>query len=315
MIFRYAVILVSFLSFSYSCSSPGSLSPKTGFINVQGGKVWYEIVGEGNKTPILLLHGGPCVPSYYLDPLRVLSHNRPLIYIDQLGCGRSDRITDTLLMTPEVYREQLEEIRRALHLDTFYLYGQSWGTMLATEYYLQYPEAVKAIIYSSPCLSSPLWLQDADTLIGSLPDSVKQVIQTNEKNKTFSSQEYQKAVRFFYDRFLTRKQPRSADMENVDKSIGVNVYEYMWGPSEFTATGILKNYDRTGDLHNINVPTLFIAGQYDEARAGTVKYYASLVKHSQFVLIPGAGHLTMQDNPQADIRAISEFLDQLEGYK
>ncbi len=304
--------LIFSLFFLFSCSSPEPNIPKSGFINVKEGKVWYEIVGSGNKTPIFLLHGGPCVPSYYLNPLKPLGNDRQLIYIDQLGCGRSDRITDTLLMTPEVYTEQLEEIRKALKLNEFYLYGQSWGTMLATEYYLKYPNAIKAIIYSSPCLSSSLWLQDSDTLIESLPDSVKGVIQIHEKNKTFSSQEYQSAVRFFYDRFLTRKKPRSIDMENVDKNTGVNVYEYMWGPSEFTATGILKNYDRTKDLYKIKVPTLFIAGQYDEAREGTVKYYAALVKNSEFVLIPNAGHLTMQDNPEADIIAIREFLNKLE---
>ena len=125
------LIFVSFLS--VSCNQTSKLGPKTGFINVKGGKVWYEIVGSGNKTPIFLLHGGPCVPSYYLNPLRVLADDRPLIFIDQLGCGRSDRITDTLLMTPKIYTEQLEEIRKALKLDEFYLYGQSWGTMLATE--------------------------------------------------------------------------------------------------------------------------------------------------------------------------------------
>ena len=133
-----------------------------------------------------------------------------------------------------------------------------------------------------------------------------------EEKKTYNTREYQTAVRFFYDRFLTRKQPRSADMDSVDKNIGVNVYEYMWGPSEFTATGILKNYDRTKDLHLIKVPVLFIAGEYDEARAGTVKYYSSLIKGSQFVLIPNAGHLTMQDNPEMDVKVIREFINKLE---
>jgi len=162
-------------------------------------------------------------------------------------------------------------------------------------------------------LSSPLWLKDADTLISSLPDSVQKIINENELNKTFSNSSYQKAVKIFYANFLTRKTPRSADMDSVDRNIGVNVYEYMWGPSEFTATGNLKNYDRTKDLHKIKIPVLFIAGEYDEARPSTVKYYQSLVKGAKFSLIKNAGHLTMQDNGDEDVKVISGFLNELEG--
>jgi proline iminopeptidase len=46
------------------------------------------------KTPLVLLHGGPGVPSYYLNPMASLSDERPVIFIDQLGCGRSDQIVD-----------------------------------------------------------------------------------------------------------------------------------------------------------------------------------------------------------------------------
>lgn len=101
-----------------------------GFIEVSGGKVWYRIYGEGNKSPLLALHGGPGSSSYGLEPLKALSQDRPVILIDQLGCGRSTRITDTTLMTIQHYVEEVEQVRNALHLEDFYLFGQSWGTML-----------------------------------------------------------------------------------------------------------------------------------------------------------------------------------------
>jgi proline iminopeptidase len=47
--------------------------------------------------------------------------------------------------------------------------------------------------------------------------------------------------------------------------MGHTVYEYIWGPSEFTVTGSLKNYDRTARLQEIAIPTLFTCGRYDEA--------------------------------------------------
>ena len=71
--------------------------PGEGYIPVTGGKVWYRIVGTGKGTPLLVLHGGPGVPSYYLNPLAALGDDRPVVFYDQLGCGRSDQPADTSL--------------------------------------------------------------------------------------------------------------------------------------------------------------------------------------------------------------------------
>ena len=103
--FTLGIVLASLFFFS-SCST--SSKSKEGFIDVEGGKIWYRIDGEGDKTPLLLLHGGPGSSSYYLEPLKELSEDRLVIFIDQLGCGRSTRITDTTLMTIEKNVAQLE---------------------------------------------------------------------------------------------------------------------------------------------------------------------------------------------------------------
>ena len=64
--------------FLHSCST--SSQPKEGFIDVEGGKIWYRIVGEGDKTPVLLLHGGPGSSSFYLEPLKELSDEKVKAY-------------------------------------------------------------------------------------------------------------------------------------------------------------------------------------------------------------------------------------------
>lgn len=293
-----------------SCQSKKSLTPQEGYIEVTGGKVWYKIVGEGDQTPIILLHGGPGIPSYYLNPLADLSKDRPVVFYDQLGCGRSSQQMDTTLMTVGSYVEQLEQLRIALGINEFYLYGSSWGTMLGVDYYLKYPQAVKAMILSSPCLSAKMWSADADTLIATLPDSIQQSIKTSVRDADFNTQEYLRAVTVYYESFVSRT--HTPDIDSAITRMSKPVYEYMWGPSEFTALGTLKGYDRTNRLHEIKVPTLFIAGEFDEARPSTVKYYQSLVPKSSFELMKNAGHLTMQDNPQQDIQAISTFLNKLE---
>jgi proline iminopeptidase len=302
--FLLSVILIFLLG---SCKTKDS-KPKEGYIEVTGGKVWYRIYGGGDKTPILALHGGPGASSYSLEPLKALSHDRPVIIYDQLGCGRSTRITDTTLMTMEHLVEEVEQVRKALHLENIYLFGHSCGSTLGMDYYLKYPKAVKAIIFGSPFLSTNLWIKDADTLVATLPDSIQANIRKNEKNKTFETKEYQNAVELYYSKFLRRKERSQAQKDSAKMLFATNVYDFMWGPSEFTVTGNLINYDRVKNLHEITVPTLFITGEYDEARPATVKYLQSLVPHSELVVIKNSGHVMLNDNPKETIDALNQFL-------
>lgn len=309
MKFNLSLLLLSCMSiFILIGCQTKELKPGEGYIEVTGGKIWYRINGGGNKTPILLLHGGPGSSSYYLDPLKELSKDRPVIFIDQLGCGRSTRITDTTLMTIEHYVEQVEQVRKALDLKEFYLYGHSWGTMLGIDYYLKYPKEVKAILFHSPLFSTDLWIKDADTLISTLPDSIQVIIRENEKNKTYTSEAYLSAVKLYYRYFLKRKETSQAQRDSSNMFSGTNVYEFMWGPSEFTATGNLLKYDRVKDLGKIAVPTLLLTGEYDEARPVTVRYFQSLIPGSEFTVIKNSGHVTMNDNLPETISAINEFL-------
>ncbi len=307
-LFLSTIFILGILS---GCQS-NKIEPHEGYINVTGGKVWYKVVGSGDKTPLVLLHGGPGVPSYYLNPMEPLGDERPVIFIDQLGCGRSDRITDTTLMTIPAYVKELKEIHDALGLKDFYIFGNSWGSILATEYYFAHPEGIKGLILSGPALDIHRWSEDADTLIATLPDSLQKAIRVNEKNGTYDSPGYKQAIDYYYNLYVARKHPWSADLDSAFAQTGVNVYLHMDGQSEFTLSGNLKDYDATGKLGNIKVPTLFMGGEYDEARPGTVRYYASLVPGSQVAIIPGAGHITMHDNPETNNKAVRDFLHGIE---
>ena len=62
-----------------------------GYVNVEGGRIWYKMVGNGEKTPLLILHGGPGGRSCYSIPVySELSDERPVIFYEQLGSGNSD---------------------------------------------------------------------------------------------------------------------------------------------------------------------------------------------------------------------------------
>ena len=306
------VVIILVIVMAFSCITKDKYRTEEGYINVKGGKIWYKVSGEGNKTPIVMLHGGPGYPSYYFNPLMSLGKERPVITFDQLGCGRSDRITDTTLMTMDNYIEQLRQLLSTLKIQEFYLYGHSWGTMLGMDYYLKYPKSIKALILASPCTNIRLWISDADTLISTLPDSIQFFIKQSMNNTNPDSIRMKEAIDYYYNSFYTRKKPSSADIDSAHLQFGANVYEYMWGKEEFFVSGTLRDYNRTDDLNKIKVPTLYITGEFDAARPNTVKYYQSLTPNSKFIVIKNAGHMTMHDNPEENIEAISAFLRELE---
>lgn len=309
---NYLVLIFSFFIF-YSCSQPDTkkLGTGEGYVEVDGGKVWYEVVGNGDKLPVLLLHGGPGGTSFGFEPLNEMGYDGPLIFMDQLGSGRSTAISDTSLMTVEKYVDQVEKVRKHLELDDFILYGSSWGTMLGIAYYAEYPEAVKGIIFSSPLFSTDMWIADADTLIATLPDSVQQVIRYHEEMGEFDNPDYQEAVTLYYSLYVRRKESPKVDRSHMNLSSGKEIYSYMWGPSEFTSTGTLRSFDRLNDLGKITVPVLLFTGEYDEARPNTVAYYASLIPDARFVTIPDAAHATLNDNKEYTLKTVKSFLDEI----
>lgn len=288
----------------------GHPAPGEGYVNAPGGRVWYRIVGDGPGIPLVVLHGGPGAPSYYLSSLARLGVERPVVFYDQLGAGRSDQPSDTTLWRIERFMAELDSVRSQLDLRVIHLLGHSWGSMLATDYLLAGPEGVRSVILASPALSTARWEQDADTLIATLPDSIRQAISEHEAAGTFSAPAYQAAVQVFYGRYLTRR--GGPDVDSTFARFGAQLYEYMWGPSEFTATGTLRNYDRTSRLGELRLPVLFTTGEFDEARPSTVAYYQSLTPGARFALIPGSAHLTSIDAPEAFADSVSRFLRSVE---
>lgn len=291
---------------------PTALTPGEGYVHVPGGRVWYRIVGKSTGTPLLLLHGGPGAASYYLKPLAALGDERPVIFYDQLGGGHSDHPSDSTLWTIDGFVNRLEALRDSLGLAKVDLFGHSWGTILGVEYTLRYPEHVRSLILASPALSIPRWAHDADSLRATLPDSLQQAIARHEADGTFDAPEYQNATMAYYGLYLARRQPWSADIDSTFAALNPEVYGYMQGPSEFTITGTLKDYDVTDSLSMIGVPTLFTAGDHDEAAPSTVRYYASLVPGAEVEIIPNSGHLTMQDQPERYVEVLRRFLDRVD---
>src|SRR5918994_1948339 len=165
--------------------APASKVEPEGFVQVPGGRVWYRIMGTGDRTPLLLLHGGPGGRSCSFSVLSDLASDRRVIYYDQLGSGRSDRPDDLALWRTERFVEELDAVRKALDLRELHLLGHSWGGTLATEYLLtKGQQGVVSVTLSSPLISTPRWLADTRKLRTTLPRPVQAALNKCEAVET-----------------------------------------------------------------------------------------------------------------------------------
>ncbi len=283
-----------------------------GMIDVPGGKVWYRKIGNGPGVPLLAMHGGPGGTSCRFEVLAPLASERPVIFYDQLGSGRSEHPTDTTLWTFPRFVQEVDAVRRALKLDTVHLLGHSWGGALAAEYMIATkPTGVKSVIFSSPLISTPRWIADADSLREQLPESIQQVLDENERAGTLNSPAYAAATDSFYARHVQRL-PSAPIARCAGVTSNDTIYRQMWGPTEFLSTGSLKLWSRSADMDEITAPSLFIAGEFDEARPTTLEEFRKTMRDARLVVIPGGAHAAMREKPAEYIAAVRAFLADVE---
>jgi proline iminopeptidase len=274
---------------------------------VPGGRIWYRRSGVADGVPVILVHGGPGAASFYLKPLEALGEDRPVVRYDQLGAGHADRVTDKRLFTIARFVAELDSLRSSLGFEEAHLIGHSWGSIVAFEYYRKHPQRVASLTLASAALSSPEWARNARRLLRTLSDSSQRMVRAAEAIGDFDSPDFQSATSEFSARYVTMR-PVQADWDSTMKTFGRPLYSHMWGPSEFTVTGTLKTYDVTRQLRTIKVPTLYTVGEFDEADPATIKRFAALTPGSQYVVIPGAAHITTWDNADETVRVQREFL-------
>jgi proline iminopeptidase len=262
---------------------------------------------------VLCLHGGPGWPHDYLEPLEDLAASRPMVFYDQLGCGRSDRPADDSLWTVGRFVEELAAVRGALGLERSHLFGNSWGGWLALQYTLDRRPQLASLILSSSPPSVPRWISDCAQLRAELDEPVRHVLDHHEAEGYFSCPEYQWALTQFYRRHLCRQDPWPACLERTFAGQGGDVYLAMWGPSEFgPVTGRLNGWDVTDRLLEIGVPTLVTGGRYDEARPEHLAVLANGMRDAELVIFENSSHLAFVEERERYLEVVSDFLTRAE---
>jgi proline iminopeptidase len=279
-------------------------------------KVWTKRIGNNPKIKVLLLHGGPAFTHEYLESFDSFFPQEGIeyYYYDQLGSYYSDQPTDTSLWNIPRFVEEVEEVRQALNLDStnFYLYGNSWGGLLAMEYALKYQHNLKGLLISNMMASAPEYGQYANNVLAKqLDPNVLAEIRALEANNDFGNPRYMELLMpNFYTQHLCRipidhwPDPVKRAFKHANQSI----YVLMQGPSEFGVGGKLVNWNIKDQLPRITVPTLTIGATHDTMDPNHMEWMSTQVKHGRFLLCPNGSHLSMWDDQENFFPGVIQFI-------
>ncbi len=318
-----AIAAISFLAATPAQSRPAVFPApdKELMVPVAGGRIYVRVNGNlaGPKPPIVLIHGGPGGTHGGLMDATELADERAVILYDQLDSGRSDQPNNRANWNVARFVNELDAIRTALGIERWYVLGHSWGGTIALEYGARRPQALAGLVLASPLISTRSWISDANALVAKLPATVQSEIKACDGPRPPAATVCQAATVEFYKAF-NRREPISPALNTYRTAPGSGpnwqLYETMWGKSEFVSTGTLKSYDGEPLLAKLDgTRTLFIVGQYDEARPVTAAEFADRVPGSELAVIPGAAHGTLSDRPEETVALLRAWLDRQDATK
>ncbi len=287
-------------------------------VNTPGGvfRVWTRRVGNNPDIKVLLLHGGPGGTHEYLEVFDSYfpSAGIEYYYYDQLGSYYSDQPDDPVLWQMPRFVDEVEQVRHALGLnqDNFYLYGQSWGGMLAMEYALKYPSHLKGLIISNMMASIPAYNDyTRRVLMPAMDQDALKEIQAYEERKEYEHPRYMELLLQHHYVHHVLRMPAELWPDPVNrafKHLNSKLYLLLQGPSELGFIGTLSNWDISGHLGRITAPTLVIGATHDTMDPAYLEWMARKIPKGQFLLCPNGSHMAMYDDQQIYFDGLRRFI-------
>jgi len=281
-------------------------------IDVGGAELYAREVGKG--PPIIVLHGGPDFDQSYLLPeMDRLSDVYHLIYYDQRGRGMSANNVRPEDVTLASDIADLEKVRQYLHLESVTLLGHSWGTVIALEYALKYPQRVSHLILMNPGPASrDDYMELRKDWLEKRPEAMAQRKAIAE-TAAYKEGDPEAVTAYYRIHF----KPAFARMENYEKLIARM-------HADFTKEGVLKaravedrlmqdtwakpDFDLLPQLKTVKIPTLVLSGDHEFIPRSSAEHIAQAIPIAQLTVLKDCGHFTFIECPIPVHKAIDYFI-------
>lgn len=320
-----AILILGLLVFIPRSYEVGEFTPRKGvkyWKLATGSRIGYTFLngkGQHSLPPIIYLHGGPGgrIQQSTIDFFQTLTYKGYDVYLyDQIGSGHSDRLENIEDYSVERHKQDLKEIIKTLGAQKVILYGHSWGTLLATEFYSDHPDKIEKMIFSGPGPILPInqSLRNLES-----PDSLNLI-----QPKFSNSQGYDKVNNlrnkaiFYWARFFGSKLATDEEADQfqtllcneLSKSTtcdGNNTERYEHGDGYYTQIMTVNSFHKVPDKRDVirgnSTPLLILKGQCDNQSWGYTQEYLDLFPNAKLHIMKNAGH-SIEKSKQAEFLAI-----------
>jgi proline iminopeptidase len=284
--------------------------PAQGYvIGAAGAKIFYQVVGSGNDT-VVVVHGGPGAGINDSRPdLEPLAKSHVMIFYDQRGGGRSE-LPDTTRLTPQYFVGDLEAVREHFNLEQMSLVAQSFGALIVAEYLRSHPHRVARMVFLLPTgpnrKEAALFYErpppTSDTAALRLQfDILRSLMDGRAGDPVAACREYEALDKRLGLVFAGRKGT------TCEMPVPALRYYYQYtarlGPEAF------GKWDFTHSFSQVRAPLLVIHGERDQRGLAMDRSWARAIPNGRLLVIPNSGRAAYAERPDAVFPAIHDFLE------
>jgi len=247
----------------------------------------YRIEGPEGAPVLMLSNSLACDTSMWDPQAAHLQKSLRVLRYDQRGHGETEapagRYTFELLIADVIALMDALAIARA------HFCGLSMGGATALGLALHHPDRFdRIVICDSPCASTPATAQQWEERI------------VVAKEKGMEALVEPTLSRWFPPETVAKNPPHLDHVRNMIRTTPVNGF--------IGCAAALANHDFRSRVGTVKHPVLFMVGEKDGTTPAAMRQMHETLKGSRFVELPGAGHISNLDQPEAATRAIGEFI-------
>jgi proline iminopeptidase len=306
---------------------PTPAPPGTRFWSLPtGSRIAYNhqpAVGRPRSGPVVFLHGGPGTPGEGLPAVapHLAGDGFEVYAYDQLGAGRSSRLTDVTGYTVARQVADLEAIRVVIDAEQLVLVGQSWGATLAAAYLAAHPDRVAKVVFTSP---GAIW---EPAFAGGVEEPWSRLDPADQQQLDRLTQQPRIMAAFLLlgvsprsahalvpdaeaDTFMHRLAVLGKDTASCADQPPRPAHGNLQGfyVNQLTVSNSLLVPDPRPALRRVPTPAVVLRGDCDFVRPEVADDYVRTFRAARLVRVPGAGHAIASAQPATYLSVLRNFL-------
>lgn len=277
-------------------------------MRVNVGDIELYVREEGAGRPLVLLHGGPGLDGsvFFPEIAALAGEGVRLLAVDHRANGRSDAGDPARWTVPQM-ADDVEALIRELDLDRPIVMGHSFGSFVAQHHMAEYGSAAGYVLMGTVDSVEELARID-ERLAAFEPEHLREqvtrswaqeaTVQTAEESKQLMSDQLP----------FHMAEPEGALVLSLQENVGAIVFrpEVLRHFASGGEYGLVDNRER---LRQRSVPVLVLSGELDRTTpAASAHRLAEILSDADEVVVPGAAHMLLQEQPEAALAALRAFL-------